>query len=457
MKPYDLHPTIDNLIDTYRNDIIGRNADIFRFIEILDAVETGFSIALDGHWGSGKTFFVKQVKMVMDTHNPFINHSHLKHIDDIVAVRSKYYRNNPVDLQPQVCVYYDAWENDNDDDPIMSLIYSILANVNTDFSFKNTNAIKAAASIMEVFSGRNWTQLIDNLKSKSPLETLKERKNIAELVDEFLDSLISEKGNRLIIFIDELDRCKPSYAVKLLERIKHYFNHDSITFVFSVNINELQHAIKKHYGNEFDGCKYLDRFFDLRVALPPPDLQGFFRSLNFNDGYYTFDIVCGIVIKAYHLELREIARFLRIAKTAAYAPTHGQGQFLFPEGRGKLFSLYLILPIMLALKMQNTERYTAFIEGRDNSPLLELIPQLKGLGFSELLNNDETFDKRDTSKTVVTLEEKLKSVYEAIFVETYSGSTFSKEIGNMSFNAETKSTMLKTVGLMSRYTNLDID
>ena len=49
-----------------------------------------------------------------------------------------------------------------------------------------------------------------------------------------------KKGNRLIIMVDELDRCKPSYAVKLLERIKHYFTNDRITFVFSVNTYELE-------------------------------------------------------------------------------------------------------------------------------------------------------------------------------------------------------------------------
>lgn len=55
----------------------------------------------------------------------------------------------------------------------------------------------------------------------------------------------------------------PSFAVKLLARIKHYFFHDRITFVFAVNINELQYTIKKHYGTDFDACRYLGRFFDL--------------------------------------------------------------------------------------------------------------------------------------------------------------------------------------------------
>src|SRR5699024_10803320 len=101
---------------------------------------------------------------------------------------------------------------------------------------------------MELFSGKSWTQLIENLKGTSPLDALKEKKDIEQQVGEFFDALLPEKGNRLVVFIDELDRCKPSYAVRLLERIKHYFSHENITFVFSVNINELRHTIEKHYG-----------------------------------------------------------------------------------------------------------------------------------------------------------------------------------------------------------------
>ena len=64
MKKYDLEPSRENLLRTYKEDSIGRNADLIHFIAILDAIEDGCSIALDGNWGSGKTFFVKQAKMV---------------------------------------------------------------------------------------------------------------------------------------------------------------------------------------------------------------------------------------------------------------------------------------------------------------------------------------------------------------------------------------------------------
>ena len=458
MKSYDLKPTFENLLETYNRNVIGRNPDIFRFTEILDSVEDGCSIALDGNWGSGKTFFVKQVKMVMDAHNIFINHNEDDKIDEIVAVRNNHYCGKIFDLQPQVCVYYDAWKNDNDEDPVMSLVYAILSSVDTDFDFKDTNFIKTGASIMEVFSGRNWAQLIENLKRTSPLDVLKEHKDVDILVGEFLDSLIPEKGNRLVVFIDELDRCKPSYAVRLLERIKHYFSHDNITFVFSVNINELQHTIRKHYGDDFNGTRYLDRFFDLRVTLPPPNLQGYYSSLNFNDNYYTYDIVCGAVIKAYHFELREIAKYLRFTKIAAYAPTHGNSyHFRFPEGMALRFCLLYIIPIMIGLKIYDTKKYTEFIGGRDYTPLVEIAKAQKMRIFDKLLNQNETYDVQEADLIVVTLEDKLKAVYEALFVTTYGKEIDSIKIGEMQFDKSIKDTLLRTTGLLSQYTKLDMD
>ena len=460
MKSYELKPTFDNLLKTYNEDVIGRNADIFRFTEILNSVEDGCAIALDGNWGSGKTFFVKQVKMVLDAHNSFVTREKDKNTEEIVAVRTRYYRDKIFELQPQVCVYYDAWENDNDEDPVMSLVYAILKGVNTDFSFKNRDYIKAGASIMEFFSGRNWGQLIEGLKASSPLDALKEQRDVEELVGEFLEALLPEKGNRLVIFIDELDRCKPSYAVRLLERIKHYFSHDNITFVFSVNTNELQHTIKKHYGENFDGSRYLDRFFDLRVTLPPPNLKNYYQALNFNDSTYTFDYMCSAVIKTYHFELREIAKFLRLVKIAAYEPTHGNRRFPFAEGKALEFCLHCVVPVMIGLRVQNAKRYIDFIEGKDYTPLIEIAVQAKDiLGFSELLNRDETFDESDAGKTLVTLEDKLRIVYEAIFVTAYTETSrfYNKTVGDMEFNAQTKSALIRISGLLSEFTKLDVD
>lgn len=70
MKSFELKPTEENLLSTYKNDQIGRNTDIHAFVDILNSLEDSCSIALDGAWGSGKTFFVKQVKMVLESCSP---------------------------------------------------------------------------------------------------------------------------------------------------------------------------------------------------------------------------------------------------------------------------------------------------------------------------------------------------------------------------------------------------
>lgn len=360
------------------------------------------------------------------------------------------------DFDQYVTVYYDAWENDGDDDPVLSLVYSIVNNVNADFEFANAeDCLKKAAGILEFFTGKSWTKLIESFKGNDPLEKIKASKSIETMVKDFLDSLLIERGNRLIIFIDELDRCKPSYAVKLLERIKHYFSNDRITFVFSINTKELQHTIKKHYGNEFDAYRYLDRFFDLRMTIPKPDLEKFYQSINFNNTYYVFDVLCGDIIKNYNFTLREISRYLKIANMAAYEFTHRTTQYdlPFPDGRGKQFCLLYIVPIMIALNIYDHDRYERFIAGKDSSQLTENLSNFKG-HFGDLLGSDESYSA-SPGKKIVTLEEKLNAVYDAVFNRKYSYEYPGVTIGKYGFDERTKEFLFEVVGLLSEHTAIE--
>lgn len=169
-------------------------------------------------------------------------------------------------------------------------------------------------------------------------------------------------------------------------------------------------------------------------------------------------MVCSAVIKAYHFELREVARYLRLARIAAYEPTHSEKyQFTLPDGRALQFALHCIVPIMLGLKVSDMERYNDFIEGRDHTPLLELAKVLGMRYFEELLTKDETFDEEEESKTVavVKLKTKLQDVYEAISGASYAGRVYSKTVGKFSFDARTKGKLLKIVGLTSQYNKID--
>ena len=109
-----------------------------------------------------------------------------------------------------------------------------------------------------------------------------------ENLESMADTLSSSKGGRpLIVMIDELDRCRPSYAVELLEIAKHLFAVDHIVFVLAINRSELAHSIKALYGNEFDAEDYLRRFFDMDFRLPEPDrnafINGLLNSIQIND------------------------------------------------------------------------------------------------------------------------------------------------------------------------------
>lgn len=74
----------------------------------------------------------------------------------------------------------------------------------------------------------------------------------------------------LFVFIDEIDRCRPDFAIKLLEEIKYIFSVKGVVFVLSVNLEQLSWPISGAYGGGFDGHAYLQRFFDLQFLLPEP-------------------------------------------------------------------------------------------------------------------------------------------------------------------------------------------
>ena len=259
MKPMNLEPTRENIMKTLVDDLLKRNGDVWYFARLCDAQETRCSIAVDGKWGSGKTFFVKHTQLLIESNNPSIQTINEEERLKITRCFKPYINacGEGFQLNPEVCVYYDAWSNDNDEDPILSLIYSIVQNTTYYSSFeKGVDCLSVVSSIVDLFTGRNASGLVNLLKSSDPLSELKAQKELSVLVEEFLDSLLYEQGNRLIVFIDELDRCRPEFAIKLLERMKHYFSNDRITFVFSVNLEELQHSIKKFYGEGFKAYKY---------------------------------------------------------------------------------------------------------------------------------------------------------------------------------------------------------
>ena len=72
----------------------------------------------------------------------------------------------------------------------------------------------------------------------------------------------SENSAPLVVIIDELDRCRPSYALEMLERVKHLFDVPNVVFIFFVYAPALLSAVRKTYGQDIDPSEYLRKFFE---------------------------------------------------------------------------------------------------------------------------------------------------------------------------------------------------
>jgi hypothetical protein len=94
-----------------------------------------------------------------------------------------------------------------------------------------------------------------------------------------LEDLPQDSGKPMVIMIDELDRCRPSYAIELLEVAKHLFAVNNVVFVLAVNRAQMVHSVKALYGAGFDAEGYLRRFFDLDFQLPEPGREQFVQEL----------------------------------------------------------------------------------------------------------------------------------------------------------------------------------
>lgn len=125
---------------------------------------------------------------------------------------------------------------------------------------------KTGFDVEEIISSNDMTKLIAD-----KIDKYKKSKNSVSKFKKELENISSEefKTNKkpMVIFVDELDRCRPDYAITLLERIKHLFNVDNIIFILGIDKEALSNSIKVIYGEQTDINGYLTRFIDLEYKL----------------------------------------------------------------------------------------------------------------------------------------------------------------------------------------------
>ncbi len=284
MKKYVQEATDENIWTSIKNNTFGRNKDIKDFIDGLELIDESACISLDAKWGDGKTFFVRQIEEVLkyvlanqraDEENPIEKLPSYEYLKDNEMMAK-------IDLKHSYLpIYYNAWMYDNHSDPLMSLLLVMTKTCRGVYDTKidsekiSKKLVEALATLpisLGEFKANPFTA-IEKLQGKSMdiLSLVQTEEEIRERVKGIFNDIIVERAQKLVIFIDELDRCRPSFAIEMLERIKHYFDDERVIFVVSLNKEQLIHTITNYYGSGFDATRYLNKFFDVNINLPAMD------------------------------------------------------------------------------------------------------------------------------------------------------------------------------------------
>ena len=248
--------------DPFKYDLLGRKETVEVLTHVVNSIEGPCVLSVDAAWGTGKTTFLK--------------------------IWAQYLRNEGFPV-----VEFNAWETDFSEEPFVALSTELtegiteykdesLENKIDDMKAKAKEVVRslvpeliqvAAAGVPLVGTvlGESLASLAEKKLTAygEARESVKKFKNVLQETANTLSE--SRGGHPLVVIIDELDRCRPSYAVELLEVAKHLFAVDHIVFVLTVNRSELAHSIRALYGSDFDAKGYLRRFFDLDFRLPEPD------------------------------------------------------------------------------------------------------------------------------------------------------------------------------------------
>ncbi len=241
---------------------------------LVGEADNGYVLNLNSGWGTGKTYFLKRWQHTIKDQHP--------------------------------TVYVDAWKQDFSDDPLLAVVSSIISQLKDQTQDKDEQLIRSVGSklwgfckqaapeitkaVVKKASGVDIEQVIENSSDESLFEAkdfadaagkfmgavikdhdakLKSIDDFKSAISAFIDSAWKNSGKQkqAFIFIDELDRCRPSYAVEMLEVIKHFFDMPNVVFVVATDTEQLQHAVKAVYGDDFNATLYLGRFFRRRCTL----------------------------------------------------------------------------------------------------------------------------------------------------------------------------------------------
>lgn len=371
-----------NQDNIFRNDILNRKETIEDLSKLITSYHEPFVFSINASWGSGKTTFVKLWKAYLEKE---------------YGIKS---------------IYFSAWEDDFSQEPLISILGELNAYL---LSLKPDGVIQSKLrSVVDTGSkvvkralpafvkGATYGALdidkgyeaalgaITEQGTKELINKYSENKAITQKFQEQLELLLKEldEDKPFIFFIDELDRCRPLYAIELMERIKHIFGVKRIIFILSIDKEQLSISIKSQYGN-IDAENYLRRFIDLEYNLPKANTDDFIdilyssfgieeilRSKEINlhtTGYLSNVYALKTLSKTLDLSLRQIEQI------------YTQISLIFRTIEPRFFEIHFrIIILFLVLKSYDSVLYFDYINKKiDGNKIMDILSKSDPTFFTE--------------------------------------------------------------------------
>ena len=230
------------------DDYIGREEFVQQIIDTIGVArkDRAWCFAINGEWGSGKSFVVDMLQNELEKNKQYF------------------------------VIKYDAWKNDFYNEPLVAILYNVIDCIeNKKLSAEIKNGLKTGLElILKLLKGDILVDRIKDIsKTMSKPKTSANRLDITENIQSYYDALeilkqsLSQlaKKYKVVVLVDEIDRCDPEYSLEVLNRLHNLFEVPNVITLVSVNKEMLNNLINNKYQ---DNNKYLEKFFDLTFDLP---------------------------------------------------------------------------------------------------------------------------------------------------------------------------------------------
>ena len=273
-------------------DLLGRQEIVDRIMKILEVIsekKSSCTFALNGAWGTGKTFVL----------NMLMNQLWEYHSDKYIVF------------------HYNCWQYDYYEEPLIAIVAAMLDSVDKENHLLPTHLRDKAKAGMELAKpflhkiatdfvknkiGVDLTDVVSSVKGyQKALDSEEQKKADERVFDGFYSfkKAIQQaqeqirnlaKDRTLVVVVDELDRCLPSYAIKVLERLHHLFTDiRNSTIIFAVDKSQLNQTISQIFGTKTNTTKYLHKFINFELQLDNGNIDVDFEE-KYQDYFSQFDM-----------------------------------------------------------------------------------------------------------------------------------------------------------------------